>query len=163
MERATEELRASFDDFASSVGEQVRRGLVAFYGVEIGSEATAEAMTLAWERWAEVEQMDNPGGFLFRVGQSRARPHVRWARRRGAFPSGERSSPDTDPSVFDLLAALGRLSAAQRTAVLLTKSHGFSYREVADLLNVTEAAVTNHVHRGLANLRSLMGMEYPSA
>ena len=34
--------------------------------------------------------------------------------------------------------------------------YSFTYREVAELIGVTEAAVTNYVHRGLKRLRHLL-------
>ena len=46
-------------------------------------------------------------------------------------------------------------------AVLLVHGYGFSYREVAEVLDVSEAAVTNHVHRGLRKLRSRLEGERP--
>ena len=154
MERSSD-----FDAFVGSTGEAVRSALVAFYGVEVGTEAAADALAVAWERWPEVSAMDNPGGFLFRVGQSRARPHVRWHRRRATFPLIDDSTARPAADVVDLLRALGRLRPEQRGALLLVKSYGFTYREAADLLGVTEAAVTNHIHRGLEQLRVSMGEE----
>ena len=148
-----------FDEFTRSVGEQVRRALVAFYGVEIGTEAAAEAMSVAWQRWAEVSAMDNPSGFVFRVGQSKARPHLRWFQRRGVFPSTEGRIAATDGARLEVLDALRQLQPDQRAAVVLVKSHGYSYREAADLLGVSEAAVTNHVHRGLIRLRTIMEVD----
>lgn len=159
MDSASVERSSDFDAFVGTTGESVRRALVAFYGVEVGTEAAADALTVAWERWPEVSSMDNPGGFLFRVGQSRARPHVRWHRRRASFPLLDQESARPDPDVVDLLRALGRLRPEQRGALLLVKSYGFTYREAADLLGVTEAAVTNHLHRGLEQLRATMGEE----
>jgi DNA-directed RNA polymerase specialized sigma24 family protein len=35
--------------------------------------------------------------------------------------------------------------------------YGYRYRDVAEVLGVSDAAVTNHVHRGLARLRTLLG------
>jgi DNA-directed RNA polymerase specialized sigma24 family protein len=145
-----------FDLFVATTGEQVRRALVSFYGVEVGMEAAAEAMAVAWQRWDEVAAMKNPGGFLFRVGQSRARPHVRWRRRNSGFPMIDAGAVSDDAAVVDLLRAMRRLPAVQRACVLLVKSYGFSYREAGDILGVTETAVTNHVHRGLTRLRSMM-------
>lgn len=159
MGGAAEVGHQGFDAFAMSVGERVRRALVAAYGVEIGTEAGADALVIAWERWAEVAEMDNPAGLVFRVGQSKARPHVRWARRNGSFPAMERTAPQGDAAVLDLLDALKALTREQRVAVLMVKSYGFSYRQVADVLSVSEAAVTNHVHRGLARLRSILEVE----
>jgi DNA-directed RNA polymerase specialized sigma24 family protein len=51
---------------------------------------------------------------------------------------------------------MARLQPAQRACVLLVKSFGFTYREAGEMLGLTETAVTNHVHRGLARLRSMM-------
>lgn len=155
----TQTSSGAFDEFASVTGAALRRALVAYYGVEIGTEAAAEAMSVAWERWAEVSVMDNSAGFLFRVGQSRARPHVRWRRRAGTFPAVERGMVREDAGLIDLFDALKVLRPEQRTAVVMVKSYGFSYREVADVLGVSESAVTNHVHRGLDRLRSMLEVE----
>jgi DNA-directed RNA polymerase specialized sigma24 family protein len=146
-------------------GERVRRALVATYGVEIGTEAAAEALALAWERWDSLQVMTNPAGYLYRIGQSRARPHVRWSMRRRPFPTSGSSATDRahqvqrtadSPALDDLFAALSRLAPDQRAAVLLVKSYGYSHREVADLLGRSEAVVNNLVHRGVQQLRSMM-------
>lgn len=147
---------SGFEEFAETVGVRVRRALVATYGVEIGTEAAADALTLAWERWSAVQTMDNPAGYLYRVGQSKARPHIRWARRRGPFPAPAASDALT-VETLDALNALRALKPEERVAVLLAKSYGFSYREVADVLGVSVEAVTNHVHRGLRHLRERLG------
>jgi RNA polymerase sigma-70 factor (ECF subfamily) len=148
-----------FEVFSTHIGERVRRALVSFYGVEIGTEAAAEAMVVAWERWPEVSQMANPAGFLFRVGQSKARPHVRWKRRRGAFPTADGPGAWHDESMVELMSALSRVKPEQRAAMLLVKGHGFSYAHAADILGLSEAALTNHVRRGLARLRWIMEVE----
>jgi DNA-directed RNA polymerase specialized sigma24 family protein len=148
----------SFEEFATTIGVRVRRALVASYGVEIGTEAAADAMAVAWERWAAIQEMHNPAGYLYRVGQTKARPHVRWARRGGLFelPAAREGLAE---DVLDALGALRTLKPAERAAVLLTKSYGFSYGEVADVLGVSVDAVTNHVHRGLRRLRERLGHE----
>ena len=156
---AIDRAERDFDVFARSVGERVRRGLVAVYGVEIGTDVAADAMRYAWERWTEISLMTNPAGYLFRVGQSHARPHVRWARRRQSYPSSyERtiSGGGDVAELVDLLAALGRLPAHERAAVVLVRAHGYPYRDAAELLGVTTTALTNHVHRGMRRLRLLL-------
>ncbi len=148
----------SFEEFVRIDGERVRRGLVARYGVEIGSEAAADAMRVAWERWPNLTEMSNPVGFLFRVGQSHARPHLRWARRRvRLLESTQGTSGPVDSHEHDeLVEALDRLSSVQRAVVLLIRAHGYSYAETAELLDVSETAVTNHVHRGTRRLRKIL-------
>lgn len=139
--------------------DSLRAALVAFYGVEVGTEAWAEAMVVAWERRHEVVGMSNPVGFLFRVGQSHARPHLRWLHRRVAFPSTDRLDGSADTSLIEVVDALRGLRPEQRAAVLLVKAHGYTYRHAAEILDLTETAVTNHVHRGLAHLRRALHEE----
>lgn len=154
----TDQSECAFEDFVRTDGERLRRGLVARYGVELGSEAASEAMRVAWECWAEVSAMSNPVGYLFRVGQSLVRPDLGWRRRRVRLLSlVERSHTIVDIHQHDdLIESLDQLTAAQRSVVLLVKAHGYSYAETADLLGISQAAVTNHLHRGIKRLRSIM-------
>ncbi len=146
-----------FGRFVRLDGERVRRALVAYYGVEIGSEAAAAALAVAWERWDDLKDMANPSGYLYRVGQSQARPHIRWAARRRAFPAGDLPAPTAEAAgLIDVFHALSRLKPEQRTALLLVKSYGYSHRDVAELMRTSEAAVNNLVHRGLLRLRSIL-------
>lgn len=150
---------STFETFAATVGRRVERALVAAYGVEIGVEAAADAMTVAWERWPELSAMTNPAGYLFRIGQSKARKHVRWARGRATFPSSSKSAiafGSDNAALLDVSAALSRLKREQRLVVVLVRSYGFSYAETAEVLGVTEAAVGTHLRRGMAALRQLL-------
>lgn len=102
----------------------------------------------------------NPGGWLFRVGQSRARVYTRWFRRRAPIellPEGAIGEPNAD--LIDLFRCLGQLNDAQRVAVVLVHGHGERYEDAAQILGVSTAAVTNHIHRGLRKLRFLMEEE----
>jgi RNA polymerase sigma-70 factor (ECF subfamily) len=55
-----------------------------------------------------------------------------------------------------LRAALGELSAAQRAVVTLRDVHGFSAREVCDLLELTPVNQRVLLHRGRSRLRALI-------
>jgi DNA-directed RNA polymerase specialized sigma24 family protein len=101
--------------------------------------------------------MANPVGYLFRVGQSAARRHHRWTRRV-LLVDVEGTAPPDDVDL-DLLDAVAKLNRAQRVAVVLVHSHGWSYAEVAEVLDVSLDAVRNHVHRGLRRLRDLLKEE----
>lgn len=147
-----------FDAFIARHGRRVRQALVAYYGPEIGNEAADEALATAWERWATIRSMDNAVGYVFRIGQTKARPHVRWRTRHGLFPATDVAERGVDvPGLVDLLQALDDLEADQRTAVVMVKSLGYSHRDVALLLEVSESVVNNLVHRGLLRLRVIMG------
>lgn len=144
-----------FDAFVRRDGERLRRAFVARFGVSLGNDITEDALAYAWERWASVQAMGNPVGYLFRVGQSSARRYRRW-RRRVLLPAEESTPTTTIEPGLD--AALARLPARQRTAVLLVHGFSWSYREVAELLDVTESTIHNDVHRGLRRLRDSLGV-----
>ncbi|MDQ3312202.1 MAG: RNA polymerase sigma factor [Actinomycetota bacterium] len=136
----------------------VRRALVARYGTDVGAEAAAEVAVWAVEHDERLAPMTNPGGYLFRVGQTAAGRLLKWGKREVQFPTEPRwdDAPDLDGDVFD---ALRELREEHRTAVLLVHGYDFTYSEVADLLGVSESAVTNFVHRGMTKLRSILGEE----
>jgi DNA-directed RNA polymerase specialized sigma24 family protein len=141
-----------FDEFVVSSRPRLRQALVARFGLEVGGEAADAATAWAWEHRERLEGMENPLGYLFRVGQSATRADLRWRSRVvlvDADVLAEVGLPD-----IDLVRALERLTAPQRVAVMLVHAHAWSYAEVAAVLDVTVAAVTNHVHRGLARLRT---------
>lgn len=131
---------------------------MARFGVEIGTEAAAEAMRVAWERWPEIRVMANPVGYLYRVGQSQARPHVRWWQRKvGLMGSTDHAASSIGSHDHDdLIDALDRLPPSQRAVLLLVRAHGYSYAECAAVFDITEAAVTNHLHRGTRRLREIL-------
>lgn len=150
------ELVASPSDvelFLDGAGRTLERALIARYGVEVGREAAADAVTYAVEHWSKVAELANPVGYLYRVGQSSARRQHRWMR-----PDVIVSAPVTTDHVvnIDLQRALMRLRVEQRVALFLVHCFGHSYGEVAEVLETSTANVKNHVTRGLARLRTLM-------
>ena len=146
--------RARFAAFVHEVEPRLRRALVAAYGADRGREAVAEALAWGWEHWAELATMDNPAGYLYRVGQSRTRPR-RQPPRFAVPPGGE---PWIEPQ---LLPALATLTERQRVAVVLVHGFGWTHREVAELTDLAVTSVQNHVDRGLAKLRA--ALEVPDA
>lgn len=147
------EVEEAFARFVEDAEPRLLRALVASFGSEVGREATRDALAYAWEHWNRVAAMDNPVGYLFRVGQSRSRSY---RRDRALFPEvPRRDLPDVDPR---LPAALGRLSAKQRAAVVLLYVEELSEREVADALEISRGSVRTHAERGLAKLRNALGV-----
>lgn len=142
---------SDFDWFVVDVRPRLARAFVAAYGVERGRDALAEASVYAWEHADRLRVMDNPAGYLWRVGQSRTR------RRRQplVFPAVNRDGmPAVEPK---LPAALASLSERQRLCVMLTQAFEWTYQEVADLLGVSRSSVQVHVERGLRRLRIAIG------
>lgn len=148
-ERTDEE---TFYDFVRVAEAKLSFALAAAYGPDIGSEATAEALAYAWENWKRVRAMDNPLGYLFRVGQSKARRY--WWRRPPIAPLPPESVDHfVEPG---LLTGLEQLSRNQRMCVVLVDGFGWTQQEVAELLGVTRSTVQKHHERGLIRLREIL-------
>jgi RNA polymerase sigma-70 factor (ECF subfamily) len=141
-----------FEAFMAKVEPRLRRALFSVLGLDRGREATAEALAWAWEHWSRVQNMDDPTGYLFRVGQSRSRTR----RTPAVFVRPEWREPLVEPG---LGRALEELTEAQRTAVILVHGFGWHLREVAELTGVRVTSVQTHLDRGLKKLRTALEVD----
>jgi DNA-directed RNA polymerase specialized sigma24 family protein len=128
--------------------------LEATLGQERGRESAAEAFEYAWQHWDRVSQMDYPVAYLFRVGRSRTRFRRRVRPVFDPVPNGE--LPHVEPG---LPAALARLPAKQRVAVVLVHAYGWNRREVSELTGTKLSTLDGHLARGLRKLRNELGVD----
>jgi len=140
-----------FEVFVRDAEPRLRRALIGAVGVDRAADAVGEALADAFAHWSDVRTMDNPVGFLYRVGQSKSRPRKRLRLLR-ADPV---RLPDVEPGLADALAAL---PLSQRAAVWLAHGCDWSHAEIAESLQVSTSTVATHVARGLARLRSELGV-----
>jgi len=151
MEAPTAE---DYSTFVRVGGARLRRAFIAAYGPEVGAEATSDALEYGWEHWDRISTMDNPTGYLYRVGQSKAR---RYRRKPTRLPEVEAvAAPWVEPG---LPAALASLSDRQRQAIILC--HGFAWTlvEAGEVLGVGASTVQRHIDRGMSKLRAGLGVE----
>lgn len=147
----TQTERDSFTSFVEQVGPRLTQALVASLGGEVGREMAAEAIAYGWENWDRVGRMENPAGYLYRVGRNRGRRLRRPLLLPDPVPV--RSEPLVEPA---LPAALARLSERQRASVLLVHGVGLTLTETAELLGVSAGSVSRHVDRALRRLRQAL-------
>jgi DNA-directed RNA polymerase specialized sigma24 family protein len=145
----------TFDDFLAENQARLTAGLVAAYGPEVGQEVAAEAVAYGWQHWDRLETMDNPVGYLYRVGQSAARSHHRPAGYLPATPTT--GMPDFEPS---LAPALEALSEQQRTCLILVHALGWPQVEAAELLGIDVSSLRTHIRRGLDRLRTALKVDH---
>ncbi len=143
---------AAFQGFVNDVEPRLRRAFTLLRGREGGLDATAEALGWAWQNWAAVQAMENPAGYLYRVGTSRTRPR----RRAFATPPEPSEVHGFEPG---LQPALDGLSTRQRTAVVLVHGCGWTHHEGAQAMGVTRSSVGTHVGRALTQLRRELGVD----
>ncbi len=146
---------SEFTDFVLVVEPRLRRALSAAFGSERGREATAEALAYGWQHWGRVGVMANPAGYLFRVGQRKARRMRSSPRTVDQFEQVH-EDPWVEPG---LVPALLKLSERQRVVISLVHAFDWSMSEVATVLGVSKAAVQSYEKRARKKLQREMGAE----
>jgi len=147
-------LDVTFEEFADIAGPRLRAGLIAAYGVQLGSDASADAMAYAWEHWDRVSVMSNGVGYLYRVGQT----SVRSSQQTQGFllSPPEQDLPDFEPG---LVPAIEGLTEPQRVSVLLVHAFGWTQADAAEVLGISPSSVRTHLARGLKKLRAALEVE----
>ena len=99
-----------FTQFARAAEPRLRIALAAAMGPDVGADATAEALAWGWQNWDRLEAMENPTGYLYRVGRSHG---PRRRRLPALLPPG--AWVDAPPRM-DAVPALG-----EHTGAILTE------------------------------------------
>jgi len=139
----------SFAEFFSEVEHKLRGAFTAAFGVDIGREVCSEALAYGWEHWDRLKGMENPAGYLYRVGVGlgrKVKPSLRVVYEPMAVDS---------PGWFEpgLVSALESLSEKQRVVVSLVHGYGWSFGEVAELLEVGKSTIQSYEQRAMKRLR----------
>ena len=145
----------AFSDFAAEVEPRLRHALVARFGPTAGRDAAVDAMSYGWEHWKRLQRMTNPAGYLYRVGQTKAKRAMNTNTIVSPAPPS-RHEFWVEPA---LPRALADLSDRQRTCVILVHSFQWTHREVAEMLGLSTSSVQKHVERGMAKLRAALEVQ----
>lgn len=143
-----------FESWARDAHPQLRQALTAAFGPEVADDSANEALAIAWEQWPVLSLRPNPMAYTFGIARNRARRHARQPKQR--FPAVEPAQlPHVEPG---LPAAIETLSERQRTVIGLVHGYGWSLAEVAEVLGLSKSSVQNHNERGMARLRTALGV-----
>ena len=148
----------SFDDFYRTHRTSVARALaLTLRDVDLATEATDEAMARAYQRWAQVRSIDNPAGWVYRVGLNWSRSVIRRITRPApTWVGGSASSPAPvvqDPAID---RALSELSVDHRAVVVCRVLLGFSEAHTAEVLGLRPGTVKSRLSRALTRLNPLL-------
>ena len=146
----------AFHDFYSGSRDRVGRALAVTLGdADLAAECVDEAMARAYQRWSSVSGMDNPSGWVYRVGLNLARSRMRrLTRRRRAPISGGAAAEVPEPDVIEpaILRALRGLPVDHRSVVVCRLLLGWSEAETAHALNIRPGTAKSRLHRATATL-----------
>ena len=135
--------------------DDLYRSACLLVGPHDAEEVVQEAFERAMRERDFFARIENPGGWLrvaaARCALTRLRRQKRWQRLEVFLrPS---APPARD---LDLDAALSRLPATQRTAVVLRYYHGLNYDEIAAAIDLAPASVGPILSRARATLREAL-------
>lgn len=144
-ERSTSD--EAFTQFYRESRNSVARALaVTLADGDLAAEAADEAMARAFQRWSHVGLLNNPAGWVYRVG-------FNWAcsglRRRSRAPRplaevGAGPGPIPEPTV---MRALAELDVRQRAVVVCRYLLGWTEAETAAALATPVGTVKSRLHR----------------
>ncbi len=133
---------------------------------ELGRELAQETFLSVWRGLPGLQEASRFTPWLYRIATNLARSHLRRARLIRWLPwlehdEGEQqhfyptlASPEEQVSEAERVAlALRQLSPQSRTCLLLQLEGGFSQREIADLLSISEKSVSAYISRGRQHFR----------
>ncbi|MEV0900222.1 sigma-70 family RNA polymerase sigma factor [Actinoplanes sp. NPDC049802] len=150
-----------FEAFYRANADRVHRALaVTLRRDDLAAEAVAEAMSRAYARWPTVSRLENPAGWVFRVGLNWATSW--WRKVRRERPPAEDAArpylrpPDTVVAARD---ALAKLPEAQRAVITCRVLLDLTTAETATALRISEGTVKSRLSRGLATLRHELNSE----
>jgi RNA polymerase sigma-70 factor (ECF subfamily) len=159
------------EDFDRLYRESYPRLFRTLYGV-LGDRAAAEdcvqeCFLKAFQSWSSWQPDAPAEAWLHRIAINLAVSHRRKQRLREV---GElvrrlgRPGPGRDPGLeaerSDLVEALRRLPVAQSAAIVLRHYHGYTNRELAQALGVSERTIGSRLALAAAALRAQLGPDW---
>lgn len=148
----------SFDAFYAGSVRRVTSQLYALIGDRAEAEdAVQEAFARAWQRWGKISGYADPEGWVrtvsYRISVSS------WRKRANSTTAHKRHGvaadvPDLRPDYVAIIAALRRISAEQRRAIVLYHLVGLSVVEIASETGASTAAVKARLARGRSALQA---------
>jgi RNA polymerase sigma factor (sigma-70 family) len=152
------EARARFEVFFEEERERVFKALYFVAGNrQDAEELTQEAFLKLWEKWGDIDRIDDPTAYLFRVALNSFR-----LRRRRAALAIRKLVPEAEPPDgfveaemrADVRALLLRVSPRQRAALLLVDLLGYPSEQAARIMRVRPSTVRSLATQGRATLRA---------
>ncbi len=162
---ALAQARREFDELVRDIRVELHRYCARMTGSVVeGEDVVQETLAKAFFLLPTVGPSPNLRAWLFRIGHNKSIDYLRRYDRRHVEPLDEHPEVgvDSDPLQAAEVAELTlswflKLTALQRSAVILMDIMGYSMAEISELLDLSLPAIKGALHRGRAALRKLAG------
>jgi RNA polymerase sigma-70 factor (sigma-E family) len=134
----------------------VRLAVLLIDEIDVAEELVQEAFVKLHENWKRV---DNPGGYVRAVVVNRCRNELRRRQRERRFRRRIEPPATVELGADEIMDAIAVLPPKRRAAVVLRYYGGLSEREIAETLAVRPGTVKSLLHRGLAELKTSLGVD----
>jgi RNA polymerase sigma-70 factor (ECF subfamily) len=159
--------RADFDVIVADVRPQLLRYCARMTGSAVdGEDIVQDALAKVYFRLPQLGHVENLRAWLFRVAHNKALDYLRrYDVRFGETLEGELPAQTEDsPLAAAELAQWGlshfvRLTALQRSCVILKDVLSYRLEEISEILDVSVPSIKGALHRGRASLRRQAGAD----
>ena len=150
----------SFEEFFQAEHERLLGALYVVVGNRSDAEELMqEAFLRVWERWARVQILESPIGYLYRTAMNTSRTRGRRAAIAARRVLGIANPRDDFSDVEvreDVRVALAALTLRQRAALVLTDLLGHSSVEAGRILGIKDSTVRALATQARASLRQTL-------
>ena len=116
-----------------------------------------EVFVAAFRRLDSLRDPAAFGGWLAAIARNRATDHVRQAREEVELPRNLPGGTPVEPAALEALDAIRKLPEAYRETLVMRLVEGMSGAEIAERTGLTPASVRVNLHRGMKQLREMLG------
>src|SRR5689334_9943872 len=153
--------RADFDTLVADVRPQLLRYCARMTGSAVdGEDIVQDALAKVYFRLPQLGHVENLRAWLFRVAHNKALDYLRRYDVRfgepldGELPVQAEDSPLAAAEVAQWgLSHFVRLTALQRSCVILKDVLSYRLEEISEILDVSVPSIKGALHRGRASLR----------
>ncbi|NUR57887.1 MAG: SigE family RNA polymerase sigma factor [Catenulispora sp.] len=150
-----------FDEFVLARQQKLLRTAFLLCGDwHLAEDLTQNALAKVYLAWNRVQRVESVEAYVHRV---LFRTYIDTYRRRrkqeilsAAVPETAGVEPASDVRMA-LLTALGKITPRYRAVLVLRFWEDWSVGDTADALGISTGTVKSHTHRGLEQLRSVLG------
>lgn len=131
---------------------------------ELAEDLVQDACAKAYESYMNKDNIENPKAWIFKI---LINTHIDYTRKKQLntteienYDFADYKTPDkeVESNIFfkDLNDSLNILDIDQRTVIYLSDINEYSYKEIAELLNVPLGTVMSRIHRARQTLRKIL-------